>query len=441
MLPIPLNKFFICWVLVFGSLVPLAAAAQQATAASQVVARASPRPDRILLTWQTDPKTSQTVTWRTDASVKSPQAQVAVADPSPNFTLYATTFHAETESLKTENGPVGFHSVNFTDLKPGTLYAYRVGDGTYWSEWFQFRTEAEKQEPFSFIFLGDAQTDLFSLWSRTLRAAYAAAPQARFMVHAGDLVNKPESDADWQEWFEAGSFILASMPNFFTPGNHEYARTLGLPHLTKFWDPQINLPQNGPLGHEDVTYYFDYQNVRLISLNSYWLVAQQANWLEKVLQDNPQQWTVVLFHYPIYSATGRGTDNLLRHWKPLLDKYGVDLVLQGHEHIYARGTSQPDRQNDSLATGPVYVVSISGPKMYDLSDVKWMERSAENTQLYQIIDVEKEKLVFKSFTVTGELYDGFELLKTGAGTKQIREIRPEIKQERRFENTLGAPKN
>ena len=181
------------------------------------------------------------------------------------------------------------------------------------------------------------------------------------MVHAGDLVNKPESDADWQEWFEAGSFILASMPNFFTPGNHEYARTMGLPHLTKFWDPQINLPQNGPLGHEDVTYYFDYQNVRLISLNSYWLVAQQANWLEKVLQDNPQQWTVVLFHYPVYSATGRGTDNLLRHWKPLLDKYGVDLVLQGHEHIYARGTSQPDRQSDSLATGPVYVVSISGP--------------------------------------------------------------------------------
>jgi hypothetical protein len=441
MLLIPLKKSGIGCLLVLSSLAPLAAAGQQTMVASPVEAQASPRPDRILLTWQTDPKTSQTVTWRTDATVKSPQAQVALSDPSPNFTLYAATFPAKTESLKTENGPVRYHSVNFTALKPGTLYAYRVGDGTYWSEWFQFRTAAESQEPFSFIFLGDAQTDLFSLWSRTLRAAYAAAPQARFMVHAGDLVNKPESDSDWQEWFEAGSFILASMPNFFTPGNHEYARTAGLPHLTKFWDPQINMPQNGPAGHQDVVYYFDYQNVRLITLNSYWLVPQQANWLEKVLKNNPQQWTVVLFHYPVYSATGRGTSNLLRHWKPLLDKYGVDLVLQGHEHIYARGTSQVANTTDSLATGPVYVVSISGPKMYELSDVKWMDRAAENTQLYQIIDVNAGKLVFKSFTVTGELYDGFELLKSAAGRKQIREISPEIKQERRFENTLAPPKN
>jgi hypothetical protein len=406
------------------------------------VAQASPRPDRILLTWQTDPRSSQTVTWRTDATVKTAQAQVAVADPSPYFTRYAATLTATTESLKTENGPVRYHTVNFQSLKPGTLYAYRVGDGTYWSEWFQFRTAAERKEPFSFIFLGDAQTELFSLWSRTLRAAYAAAPQARFMVHAGDLVNKPESDADWQEWFEAGSFILASMPNFFTPGNHEYARTAGLPRLTRFWDPQINLPKNGPPGREDVVYYFDYQNVRLISLNSYWLVAEQARWLEKVLKDNPQQWTVVLFHYPVYSASGRGTPSLLRHWQPLLDKYKVDLVLQGHEHTYARGTGVPkNTRADSLGTGPVYVVSVSGPKMYSLKDVRWMDRAAENTQLYQIIDVEDQKLVFKAFTVTGELYDGFELRKSPAGTKQLRELLPESSPERHFNNTLAPPKN
>jgi 3',5'-cyclic AMP phosphodiesterase CpdA len=437
------KKFRIGFLLLFLGLQALAATGQQPPGISPVVASASPRPDRILLTWQTDPRTTQTVTWRTDASVKTPQAQVALADPSPYFTRYATTVAARTESLKTENGPVRYHSVNFTALKPGALYAYRVGDGTYWSEWLQFRTAASQPEPFSFIYLGDAQTELFSLWSRTLRAAYAAAPQARFMVHAGDLINKAESDNDWQEWFEAGSFILASMPNFFTPGNHEYARTAGLPHLTRYWNPQINLPKNGPLGREDVVYYFDYQNVRLISLNSYWLVAEQALWLEKVLRDNPQQWTVVLFHYPVYSASaGRGTPSLLRHWQPLLEKYKVDLVLQGHDHTYARGTGRPKKNTpDSLAAGPVYVVSVSGPKMYQLTDVRWMDRAAENTQLYQIIDVSDQKLVFKAFTVTGELYDGFELHKGPDGAKQLREIPPQVIQERRFDNTLGVPKN
>ncbi|MGV3642238.1 MAG: fibronectin type III domain-containing protein [Adhaeribacter sp.] len=415
----------------------LPAAGQQEAPAVQVVSRASPRPDRILLTWQTDARHSQTVTWRTDATVSQAQAQIAVADASPLFAQQARTEQAKTESLKTEQGPVRYHSVHFQNLKPGTLYAYRVGDGRYWSEWFQFRTAPDQAGPFSFIFLGDAQTELFSLWSRTLRAAYAAAPQARFMVHAGDLVNKAESDQEWQEWFAAGSFIFASMPQFLTPGNHEYTRTAGLPHLSKFWDPQVNLPANGPLGRKDVVYYFDYQNVRLISLNSYWLVAEQALWLERVLRDNPQQWTVVMFHYPMFSSSGRNTANLQRHWQPLLEKYKVDLVLQGHEHTYARG-STPMNQNLSASqgAGPVYVTSVSGPKMYQVSGQAWMERAAENTQLYQVIEVDAGKLVFKAYTVTGELYDGFELWKTPSGTSLLHELLPANQQERRFHNTL-----
>jgi acid phosphatase type 7 len=77
--------------------------------------------------------------------------------------------------------------------------------------------------------------------------------------------------------------------------------------------------------------------------------------------------------------------------------------------------------------------------MYQLKDVRWMDRAAENTQLYQIIDVDQEKLVFKAFTVTGDLYDGFELRQGPAGTKELHELRPDIIQERRFDNTM--PKN
>ena len=427
--------------------VPLFAQSQKQDPApiKQVAAKATPQPDRILLTWQSDPATTQTVTWRTDNTVKAAQAEIAEADASPLFTQYATKQTAKTESLRINDGSsVQYHAVEFTHLKPATLYAYRVGDGTYWSEWFQFRTANTKPEPFSFIFLGDSQTQLHALWSRCIRAAYAAAPQARFMLHAGDLVNNPEADAEWQEWFAAGSFIYATIPSLFTAGNHEYAKTLKVPHLSKYWRPQINMPQNGPgRNKEDLVYYLDYQDVRIITLNSYWGAASQVKWLEEVLKNNPRKWTVVLYHYPMYSdGRAQFSEPLQKHWKPLFDKYKVDLVLQGHDHVYSRVRGSSDnKEKQDKNTGPVYVVSISGPKMYQFGTGTWMDRAAENSQLFQIISVNQNKLTFKSHLVTGELYDAFELHKKPDGNSDLIEIAPEIKTERRFNNTLAPPKN
>jgi len=432
---------FICLSCIFNT---VSSQNQVSTPVKPLAAKASSQPDRILLTWQSNPATTQTVTWRTDNTVKAPQAEIAEADASPLFTQYATSHPAKTENLRINDGnSVRYHAVEFTQLKPATLYAYRVGDGSVWSEWFQFRTANTKPEPFSFIYLGDSQTQLHSLWSRCIRAAYAAAPQARFMLHAGDLVNSPEADAEWQEWFAAGSFIYATIPSLFTAGNHEYAKTAGLPHLTKFWRPQINMPDNGPgPNKEDLVYYTDYQDVRIISLNSYWGAASQVKWLEKALQTNTQKWTVILYHYPMYSdARGQFSVPLLKHWKPLFDKYHVDLVLQGHDHVYSRVRGLSDNKEKKYkANGPVYVVSISGPKMYQFGEGTWMDRAAENSQLFQIISVDQEKLTFKSHLVTGEVYDAFELHKKPDGTSDLIEITPDIKEERRFHNTL-APGN
>ncbi len=79
-----------------------------------------------------------------------------------------------------------YHSVTFNELEPNTLYGYRVGDGEHWSEWFQFKTASTTNDKFSFIYMGDAQNDIFDLWSRTLRMGFQLAPFARFIVHAGD---------------------------------------------------------------------------------------------------------------------------------------------------------------------------------------------------------------------------------------------------------------
>ena len=61
--------------------------------------------------------------------------------------------------------------------------------------------------------------------------------------------------------------------------------------------------------------------------------------------------------------------------------------------------------------GTVYVVSVSGPKLYKVTKGKYAKRFAENTQLYQIINIEGNQLRFRAFTATGNLYDEFLLQK------------------------------
>ena len=106
---------------------------------------------------------------------------------------------------------------------------------------------------------------------------------------------------------------------------------------------------------------------------------------------------------------------------PLVEKYGVDMVLQGHDHAYGRGML--DKGSDAPGnTGTMYVVSVSGPKQYDVGDQKsWMQRSGENIQLYQVIDIKGEDLFYKCYTTTGKLYDTFQLEKDGSGNLRLQE--------------------
>ncbi|RHW39059.1 hypothetical protein D1B31_13945 [Neobacillus notoginsengisoli] len=95
----------------------------------------TPVPDRVVLTWKGDTATTQAVTWRTDTSVVTPQAQIAIAEDGPAFKAKATTVNAESTSEVKGNQEytAKFHTVNFKSLQPETKYLYRVGDGINWS--------------------------------------------------------------------------------------------------------------------------------------------------------------------------------------------------------------------------------------------------------------------------------------------------------------------
>lgn len=374
--------------------------------AEEVLARPSAIPDRVILTWAGDPATSQAVNWRTAANGAKGVAQISTATDGPQFAKSAATVNAQTEILKTDLNEAAYHSVDFTQLKPDTLYTYRVGDGFNWSEWNQFRTASDKPAPLEFLYVGDAQVDIFSMWSRLVRMGYSDAPKSRFIVHAGDLVNKGSRDAEWGEWHQAAGWINRSMVSFPSAGNHEYDTK----KLTKHWRAQFRLPENGVAGVEESCYFIDVQGVRMISLNSNEKQKEQAEWLDALLEKNSQKWTVIAFHHPIYSAAkARDNKETRELWQPIFDKHRVDLVLTGHDHTYARSNLRTGLNMKNAGT--VYVVSVSGPKMYKLEKEPWMQSSAENTQLYQVVRIDGDKLRYEARTARGTLYDSFELSK------------------------------
>jgi acid phosphatase type 7 len=216
-----------------------------------------------------------------------------------------------------------------------------------------------------------------------------------------------------------------------TPGNHEYRNVKLSPH----WRPQYNLPANGPKGLEETCYQVNYHDIKIISLDAEQIdespiyAEQQARWLDSVLVNDPRRWTVLTIHYPFYSTSPRRDNKELRdRFKPILDKHKVDIVLQGHDHAYGRGmvSNLPGGQNQrAKESGTMYVVSVSGPKMYELSEDPWMFRKAGNAQMFQLITIENNRLLYRAYTAKGELYDSFVLEKrAGKSNTLVNKVPP-----------------
>ena len=415
----------------------------------------SPIPDRVVLTPTDEPATSQSVSWRTSAEFDVPRAQIleTLAGPSeklggPRLDALAKTVEATSERLQADLGYASsFHTATFSGLEPSASYLYRVGDGQNWSPWYEFETAAAGFEPFSFIYFGDAQNEVREHVSRVFRRAFTDKPEADLIVHAGDLVNTADADAEWGEWFEAAGWVNGMRNVLATPGNHEYRNG----ELSPQWRPQFEFPDNGPEGDtpvhealEETVYHLDYQGVRFVSLNTAGngSVSQdpesqqayarvQAEYLDEVLEDNPHKWSVVFFHHPVFSvAEGRSGAAVRGALLDVLEKHQVDLVLQGHDHTYGRGSlDTAQRGNPQVSDGTVYVVSVSAPKMYEVDGSDWedngasLESMAENTQLYQLIDVKENELRYEARTATGEFHDGFIIRKPGKdGTRTLTDL-------------------
>ena len=388
-------------------------------------------PDRVILGWTGDPAHTQTVTWRTAKTAETPQVQFAQASANPAFVNEAATVFAKAGSLEIGNGKaVATYRAHLQRLKPETHYLYRVGDGKNWGEWFEFHTASDQPGKFRFLYVGDAQNDIKSRWSRVIRAAYAKAPKSAFIVHAGDLVSSGYRDDLWGEWYDSMGFIAATVPCLPIVGNHELEKPAGAPKslaLPAIWKHQFAYPANGPDVPENESYAFDYQGVRFLSLNVNILeneknfdanrpaIEQMAAWVDKALQNNPNHWTIVTQHQGMYSmAQDRNYARMREMLIPIYEKHAVDLVLQGHDHLYARSQKiAGGKVVAGDASGIVYMISVSGPKMYEVTPTfeTLMAKVIANTQMFQTVDVDQNKLVLRAYSSESEQLDGFQLEK------------------------------
>ena len=387
-------------------------------------------PDRIILTFNGNPSTKRAVTWRTDSSVKKAEAQIAIAGLNSGFVNEAITYTANTEEFdlglykSNKSLLVNYHSVVFENLNPNTLYAYRVGYAENWSEWIQFKTANDTYSPTEFVYFGDAQNDILNHWSRVIRMAYKTAPDASFVIHAGDLVDSAHKDNEWAQWFKAGGFIHSQWTAIPVVGNHEFQRFDGyegtLPRrLSIQWRPQFTLPIEDSLDnslHETV-YSVEYQDILILVLNSTGQLEEQTEYIREKLTKTDAKWKIVTNHHSVFSpAEGRDFEYARKVWKPMFEKYGVDLVLNGHDHTYARGHTPVKSQNvnESGIFKTLYVTSVSGPKQYKLDkdqiknyeiDGYKSDKMGEETQFFQVINVENNKLTYSAYTTLGDLYD------------------------------------
>lgn len=134
--------------------------------------------------------------------------------------------------------------------------------------------------------------------------------------------------------------------------------------------------------------------------------------MEKELKASDARWKIIVLHHPLYSAKGK-YNNLIQKavFNSLIQKYKVDLVLQGHEHAYARMTLH---NGQGQAIPPVYTVSHCSPKSYRITFDQRFDKYGIESRYYQYIRIHGDTLNLSAYEVpAGNLYDSLDIVKSG----------------------------
>jgi acid phosphatase type 7 len=339
-------------------------------------------------------------------------------DSSCAPTVYYGT-HGSLDQRATAPNPGTRHAVELTGLEPGTPYTYVVDACGSRTLPVTFSTASKPGvRHVHFTAVGDFGSNSNDQVD-VARAMLGRAPE--LFLALGDNAYEAGTEAEFQHnLFEPMAPLLAQVPFFAVPGNHEYVTNQGQPYFDNLY-----LPTSSTGGES--YYSFDWGYVHFVGIDSSCAIglapasrctpeAQRA-WVEKDLAASTAVWKVAYMHYPPWSSGEHGSQlNIRKQYAPLFEKYGVDLVLTGHDHDYER--TQPMTGDVQAASGkraPVYlVVGSGGASLRDMGTSSRPAWSAlRNNVDHGYLDVKAEDgtLTAQMLTPAGKVMDSFTLTK------------------------------
>ena len=290
-----------------------------------------------------------------------------------------------------QSAPVRLHRIALRGLEADTAYRYRVHSGQAQAGPFSFRTPPAEPIPFTFAVFGDSRT---SAEQSAGVGRLMAGHDPHFLLHSGDLVSNGTIYEQWEEqFFTPLGDVIARTPLFPVPGNHEQNAA----HFYNYF----------PSGS---WYSFVYGDAHFIALDTneatggFTPGSEQYGWLERTLAQSEARWRVLWFHHPPYSSGSHGCSVGQREaLAPLLERYQVDVVFNGHDHIYER--SFPMRGNRRADDGVVYVVTGGGgAPLYPVDAGEWTA-CATSVHHCCIVSINGPHLRWQVYDLDGVLID------------------------------------
>lgn len=240
------------------------------------------------------------------------------------------------------------HTVRLDGLTPGGKYAYRVGnaDRGWWSDWATLEAPDGGNEV-TFIHTSDPQSQneaqYTRAWANVLKKAFELYPEAKFIANSGDMVDYGMNNHQWQWMFDTAAGSLMNTYLMPATGNHEGKDDYST--VSNFILP--NVPEQDTAS--GVYYSYDYNNLHVAVLNTNDLTDddalsdKQVNWLKSDMKASAARWKIVVLHKALYSNGSHYDDDDVTAMRAqlgaLMPDLDIDLVLQGHDHVYLRTAS------------------------------------------------------------------------------------------------------
>lgn len=317
-------------------------------------------------TWNTDKQSVGTTLYYCEGATFNKATAITANGFSEAFTSYDQG--AKLSSDKSNDGLDRTDDTKFTyyiskvdvQWKANTTYTYCVGDRYVDTvgdapKTYTITTTDPSAESFTFTHLSDSQTkdNTGTPYGEVLNQVLNG--NSSFVLHTGDVVENSCYESWWKAMLDTNAQYLSKIPVMAIAGNHDatYKSANGSSETYKHF--HYKLPkQNVGSG---IYYAFTYGKVRFIMLNANFtdsptnLPTDQYNWLKAELQAAKEKegsgelnWTIVSLHNPLYSAGKWGSNpnrnqiakGLRKQIQGLFEEYGVDLVLQGHDHCVTK---------------------------------------------------------------------------------------------------------